>query len=125
MTSRKRSLGSQGIDADTTAHTKKTKVSTEDESTGKIDANGDRYWEISKMRRVTVSSFRGKTMVNVREYYEKDGQELPGKKVSSLRRSRQSYKPWSGPGTTLMSILTGNFHANRSVFRLYQIASQH
>jgi hypothetical protein len=34
------------------------------------------------MRRVTISSFRGKTQVNVREYYEKDGQELPGKKVS-------------------------------------------
>lgn len=48
----------------------------------KTDANGDRYWEISKNRRVTVSTFRGKTMVNIREYYEKDGQELPGKKVS-------------------------------------------
>jgi hypothetical protein len=47
----------------------------------KIDANGDGYWEISKMRRVTISSFRGKTLVNIREYYEKDGQELPGKKV--------------------------------------------
>lgn len=35
------------------------------------------------MRRVTVSTFRGKTLVNVREYYEKDGQELPGKKVDS------------------------------------------
>lgn len=50
----------------------------------KIDANGDRYWEISKMRRVTISTFRGKTMVNIREYYEKDGQELPGKKVGCI-----------------------------------------
>lgn len=50
----------------------------------KIDANGDHYWEISKMRRVTVSTFRGKTMVNIREYYEKDGQELPGKKVGYI-----------------------------------------
>lgn len=47
----------------------------------KIDSNGDPYWEISKMRRVTISTFRGKTMVNIREYYEKDGQEFPGKKV--------------------------------------------
>lgn len=47
----------------------------------KVDANGDHYWEISKLRRVTVSSFRGKTLVNIREYYEKDGKELPGKKV--------------------------------------------
>ncbi|KAB8232355.1 transcriptional Coactivator p15-domain-containing protein [Aspergillus alliaceus] len=49
-----------------------------------IDTNGDSYWEISKMRRVTISSFRGKTLVNIREYYEKDGQELPGKKGISL-----------------------------------------
>ena len=48
---------------------------------GKVDANGDPYWELSRLRRVTVSSFKGKTLVNVREYYEKDGQELPGKKV--------------------------------------------
>lgn len=47
----------------------------------KTDNNGDPYWEISRMRRVTVSTFRGKTLVNIREYYEKDGQELPGKKV--------------------------------------------
>lgn len=47
----------------------------------KVDSNGDTYWEISRLRRVTISTFRGKTMVNIREYYEKDGQELPGKKV--------------------------------------------
>ncbi|PYH97782.1 PC4-domain-containing protein [Aspergillus ellipticus CBS 707.79] len=51
---------------------------------GKLDSNGDHYWELSKMRRLTVSSFRGKTMVNIREYYEKDGQQLPGKKGISL-----------------------------------------
>ncbi|PLB47013.1 PC4-domain-containing protein [Aspergillus steynii IBT 23096] len=50
----------------------------------KIDSNGDKYWELSKMRRVTISTFRGRTMVNIREYYEKDGQELPGKKGISL-----------------------------------------
>lgn len=52
----------------------------------KIDANGERYWEISKQRRVTVSSFRGKNLVNIREFYVKEGQELPGKKVLSSRR---------------------------------------
>ncbi|BCR89091.1 transcriptional coactivator p15/PC4 family protein [Aspergillus chevalieri] len=50
----------------------------------RIDSNGDPYWEISRMRRVTISTFRGKTMVNIREYYEKDGQELPGKKGISM-----------------------------------------
>ncbi|KAK2762775.1 hypothetical protein FQN54_000949 [Arachnomyces sp. PD_36] len=50
----------------------------------KVDSNGDQYWELSRLRRVTVSSFKGRTFVNVREYYEKDGQELPGKKGISM-----------------------------------------
>lgn len=32
-------------------------------------------------RRVNVSEFKGKKLVNIREYYEKDGEMLPGKKV--------------------------------------------
>ena len=32
------------------------------------------------MRFVNVSEFKGKAYVNIREYYEKDGKQLPGKK---------------------------------------------
>lgn len=46
-----------------------------------VDSEGSEYWEISKMRRVTISEFKGMRMVNIREYYEKDGKSLPGKKV--------------------------------------------
>lgn len=53
-------------------------------STQKTDSNGDVYWDLSSQRRVTISEFRGKSLVSIREYYEKDGQSLPGKKVSSL-----------------------------------------
>ncbi|CAG8889503.1 unnamed protein product [Penicillium egyptiacum] len=70
-----------GAGLDNSVRPKKAKVNTTE---AKTDSNGDRYWEISKMRRVTISSFRGKTQVNVREYYEKDGQELPGKKGISM-----------------------------------------
>lgn len=45
------------------------------------DTEGNTYWELSRTRRVTVTDFKGKTFVNVREYYEKDGKDLPGKKV--------------------------------------------
>jgi hypothetical protein len=59
--------------------------------TAQTDDNGDKYWEISKTRRVVISEFKGKKMVNIREYYEKDGKSLPGKKVakSSLSGGRR------------------------------------
>lgn len=52
-------------------------------SGAQVDDNGDPYWDLSASgsRRVTVNNFKGKTMVNIREYYEKDGAKLPGKKV--------------------------------------------
>ncbi|CAI7570838.1 unnamed protein product [Penicillium glandicola] len=81
MSSRKRPSES-GAGPDNSVRPKKSKVNATAEA--KTDSNGDRYWEISKMRRLTISSFRGKTQVNVREYYEKDGQELPGKKGISM-----------------------------------------
>jgi hypothetical protein len=46
------------------------------------DAEGNTFWEISKARRVTVSEYKGKIMVAIREYYEKDDEMLPGKKAS-------------------------------------------
>ncbi|KAJ5102879.1 RNA polymerase II transcriptional coactivator KELP [Penicillium argentinense] len=81
MTSRKRSSGLQGADD---AQAKKAKVGSDGPTTAKTDSNGDRYWEISKMRRVTISTFHEKTMINVREYYEKNGEQLPGKKGISM-----------------------------------------
>ncbi len=51
-------------------------------SAAQKDDNGEQYWEISKTRRVTISEFQKKKMVNVREYYEKEGKALPGRKVA-------------------------------------------
>ena len=53
-------------------------------SSTQLDTEGNQYWEISKNRRVTISEFKGKKMVNIREFYEKDGKDLPGKKVRVL-----------------------------------------
>ena len=38
------------------------------------------FIQLSATRNVSVTDFRGKALINIREYYEKDGKTLPGKK---------------------------------------------
>ncbi|KAJ4844368.1 hypothetical protein Tsubulata_029732 [Turnera subulata] len=40
--------------------------------------------EISKNRRVTVRNWQGKVWIDIREFYNKDGKLLPGKKGTIL-----------------------------------------
>jgi hypothetical protein len=66
--------------------TKRSKPTTSTSSAStrlqpQIDTEGNTFWEISKMRRVTISEFKGRQMVSVREYYEQNGEVKPGKKV--------------------------------------------
>lgn len=65
--------------------TKKSKSSSASNGTGKgKDSDGNSYWELSAKRRVTTSKFKNNTFVNIREYYEADGEMRPGKKGISL-----------------------------------------
>ncbi|KAJ5668814.1 PX-associated sorting nexin 13 [Penicillium macrosclerotiorum] len=80
----RRSLEGSDSGKESRFQSKKTRVNLDDKISGTIDSNGERYWEISKMRRVSIASFRGKTMISVREYFEKQGQELPSKKGISM-----------------------------------------
>uniref|UniRef100_A0A2N9FE29 DEK-C domain-containing protein n=1 Tax=Fagus sylvatica TaxID=28930 RepID=A0A2N9FE29_FAGSY len=45
---------------------------------------------LSDKRRVTVQDFRGKTLVSIREYYKRDGKELPSSKGISLTEEQWS-----------------------------------
>ena len=42
-------------------------------------------WQIGKRKKITVSEFKGRTLVNIREYYNDNGEEKPGKKGICLQ----------------------------------------
>lgn len=48
--------------------------------TKSVEKNGQTIFNISPgKKRVSVGEYKGALLVNIREYYEKDGEELPGK----------------------------------------------
>lgn len=54
---------------------------------GKSKANNDEetnHWILEKQRQVRINEFRGRKLIDIREYYEKNGESLPGKKGISL-----------------------------------------
>ncbi|XP_013625440.1 PREDICTED: RNA polymerase II transcriptional coactivator KELP [Brassica oleracea var. oleracea] len=55
------------------------------EGNKELDDDGDLIiCRLSDKRRVTIQEFRGKSLVSIREYYKKDGKELPSSKGISL-----------------------------------------
>lgn len=46
--------------------------------------SGEKYFDLLDNRRVTISKWQGNVRVDLREYYDKDGKMLPGKKGLSL-----------------------------------------
>lgn len=54
---------------------KQSKPRKASESEGEDDT-----WELGNMKRVTVREFKGKTLIDIREYYESNGEYKPGKK---------------------------------------------
>ncbi|KAI1495017.1 transcriptional Coactivator p15-domain-containing protein [Biscogniauxia mediterranea] len=61
--------------------TKKTKTSASASANSGKDDDGNSWWSLGGTRRITISGFKGKTYVNIREYYtDASGDLKPGKK---------------------------------------------
>jgi len=65
-----------------------------DESTPIIintNAEGEKYIDLGKKKRVTVRTFKGMPLIDIREFYGADGDEKPGKKGISLQPDQVSF----------------------------------
>ncbi|XP_016982128.1 RNA polymerase II transcriptional coactivator [Drosophila rhopaloa] len=58
-------------------------------ASGDSGGDGATTWTLEGLRQVRINEFRGRKMVDIREFYEKSGETLPGKKGISL-----SIKQW-------------------------------
>ncbi|TMW44142.1 hypothetical protein DOY81_010779 [Sarcophaga bullata] len=70
---------------DTIPPAKKSKEDSSGKEKSKINDNEPKNcWVLEKLRQVRISEFRGRKLIDIREYYEKNGEMLPGKKGISL-----------------------------------------
>ncbi|KAI1826028.1 transcriptional Coactivator p15-domain-containing protein [Xylaria intraflava] len=69
---------------------KKVKTKTAVETSSNNDDEGNTFWALSANRRVVIQNFKGKTYINIREYYDANGVLKPGKKGIMLSLEQYS-----------------------------------
>ena len=82
MSKRKQEEVTQEISSAETAGTKETETPAPKKQKEKLPDGG--VVSLGSNKFVTVTEFRGKVYVGIREYYEKDGELKPGKKGIAL-----------------------------------------
>uniref|UniRef100_A0A3P8U4G5 Activated RNA polymerase II transcriptional coactivator p15 n=1 Tax=Amphiprion percula TaxID=161767 RepID=A0A3P8U4G5_AMPPE len=92
-----------GSDSDSAKLVKKPKSgeSSKPGGSSKGSSNGDSMFQTGKMRYVCIRDFKGKALMDIREYWmNQDGEMKPGKKGTSLAPCRPKHwnhvlRPWS------------------------------
>jgi hypothetical protein len=56
----------------------------EDKKSKKQKLEPTTKWELSGSKQVNINKYKGKTLIDIREFYTKDGELCPGKKGISL-----------------------------------------
>ncbi|RDX85469.1 RNA polymerase II transcriptional coactivator KELP [Mucuna pruriens] len=81
--------------------------------------------KLSDKRRVTIQDFRGKTLVSMREYYKKDGKELPTSKGISLTEEQWSAFKKNVPAIekAIKKMESRNIHVSQGVMSRHQMQS--
>ncbi|KAJ2974177.1 hypothetical protein NUW58_g8742 [Xylaria curta] len=59
---------------------KRSKTKTAAQAHAGKDDEGNSFWPLSNTRRITIQHFKGKDYINIREYYDNNGDIRPGKK---------------------------------------------
>ncbi|GAB5353734.1 hypothetical protein AAMO2058_000059500 [Amorphochlora amoebiformis] len=62
----------------------KRRADTQASGTSKKRKESLKDWALSSKRKVTINDFKNQMLVNIREYYTKNGKELPGSKGVAL-----------------------------------------
>ncbi|CAI9274545.1 unnamed protein product [Lactuca saligna] len=93
----KAEAGDKAVEADEPEAEEEEEEDSEDEKKKRkkgdkeYDEEGDLiFCRLSDKRRVTLTEFKGKHLVSIREYYKKDGKELPSSKGISLTAEQWS-----------------------------------
>ncbi|KAJ8128818.1 hypothetical protein O1611_g4817 [Lasiodiplodia mahajangana] len=83
---KKRHQDEDSSDGEVSKPIKKTKTKTTAEANPGKDDEGNSFWPLSNTRRVVIQKFKGKEYINIREYYDSNGELRPGKKVRVMDR---------------------------------------